>query len=633
MTAVAQRSAAPSKLGYRPALDGLRAISVLAVVMYHGDVSWLPGGFLGVEVFFVVSGFLITSLMVEERILTKTVDLKQFWIRRARRLLPAMYLLLAVVSVAALLVWRDASGRMAGDVIAALTYVSNWWQIHLNDSYFAAAGRPPLLKHLWSLAVEEQFYLIFPPLFALAWVRFGRRRTRTGLIVLALASAIEMAILYTPGKDPSRVYFGTDTRACGMLLGAALAVSWAPWRSNGRAAKSATNALDVAGVAGLGLILLFITQVNEFDSFIYRGGFLLLDLLCLVVIAVMVHPAARSSKLLAVAPLVWIGKRSYSIYLWHWPIFQVTRPDIDIPLSGLPLLVLRLGLTVGAAELSYRYVEQPLRKGALSAWWRNLQSADGADRQLLARKGLAVATTFSVLVGVIGLGLWAAAASPDRTRLETAAIAESGLVPSANPNDDPSAPDAGVATSTTAAPTTTSTIVTTTSLGASATVAPVPTTAAIVQTATNAVAVGDSVLLGAKGALLSAMPGIRIDAKVARQFNSLLSVASWYVSQGYVQGPLVVHLGTNGTFTDGDLDQLVKAAGDRKLILVNAKVNRPWQDLVNGRIQSASERHPGITVIDWHSEASAHPEWFVGDGTHLRPAGAAALADLIRQAL
>ncbi len=186
-------ASAPPKLGYRPSLDGLRAVSVMAVVLYHAGVSWMPGGFLGVEVFFVVSGFLITALLIDERHHSGAISLRQFWIRRARRLLPALYLLLAVVSVASMLVYRDAAGRMGGDVLAALFYVSNWWQIYLSESYFAQAGRPPLLQHLWSLAIEEQFYLVFPPLFALGLARRGRKVTRWVLIGLALASSAWMA--------------------------------------------------------------------------------------------------------------------------------------------------------------------------------------------------------------------------------------------------------------------------------------------------------------------------------------------------------------------------------------------------------------------------------------------------------
>ncbi|MFM7070100.1 MAG: acyltransferase family protein, partial [Actinomycetes bacterium] len=370
------------------------------------------------------------------------------------------------------------------------------------------------------------------------------------------------------------------------------------------------------------------TQVNEFDSFIYLGGFLLLDLVCIVVIAVMVHPSSRVAAVMSVAPLVWIGKRSYSLYLWHWPIFQITRPDIDVPLRGLPLLVLRLALTFGAAELSYRYVETPLRKGALGAWWRSVRSGAGEDQQVAVRRGLAVGASFVLLVAVLGVGLEAAASSPDRARREAAALAGSGLVPTATPGDDPNAPDAAALAPPTT-PTTVASVSSTSTTVAATTTAPLGPG----QTATNAVAVGDSVMLGAKSKLLAAMPGIRVDAKVARQFTSVLSVASWYVQQGYVQGPLIVHLGTNGTFTDNDLDRLVNAAGGRRLILVNSKVNRPWQELVNRRIAGVAARHPGVVVVDWHAKAVQHPEWFVGDGTHLSSEGAAAFAEMIRSAL
>ena len=395
---------APPKLGYRPSLDGLRAVSVMAVVLYHAGVSWMPGGFLGVEVFFVVSGFLITALLIDERHHSGAISLRQFWIRRARRLLPALYLLLAVVSVASMLVYRDAAGRMGGDVLAALFYVSNWWQIYLSESYFAQAGRPPLLQHLWSLAIEEQFYLVFPPLFALALARRGRKVTRWVLIGLALASSAWMAIRFEEFTDPSNVYYSTFTRASGLLLGAVLALSWAPWRTRGRAAPGAGTALNVTGVLGLAIIAWFFTRVNAFDPFIYRGGFLLLDIVCVVVIAVLVHPTAGLSTALGWAPLQWIGQRSYSIYLWHWPIFMVTRPELDLPFTGWPVFVLRMGLTFGAAEVSYRYVEQPLRKGAVGDWWRGIRTSTGEQHAALVRRGMIVGGTSLGLVLLHRLG-------------------------------------------------------------------------------------------------------------------------------------------------------------------------------------------------------------------------------------
>lgn len=611
MAVATRRSSAPPKLGYRPSLDGLRAIAVTAVVLYHADVSWMPGGFLGVEVFFVVSGFLITALLIDERHHTGAISLRQFWIRRARRLLPALYLLLAVVSVASLIVYRDAAGRMGGDVLAALLYVSNWWQIYLNESYFAQAGRPPLLQHLWSLAIEEQFYVVFPALFALAMRRLGRNRTAWVLGLAALASSAWMAFRFEEFTDPSAVYYSTFTRASGLLAGALLALVWAPWRTRGRAAASAGVALDGAGIAGLLIIGWFFVRVNAFDAFIYRGGFLLLDVICVVVIAVLVHPASRLHVVLGLPPLKWVGLRSYSIYLWHWPIFMVTRPELDLPFTGWPVFVLRVGLTVAAAEMSYRYVEQPLRAGALGNWWRSMRSSTGEARAAYVRQFTIVGGSSLALIALIGLGLQQAASSPDREKiaLEAAAV-----------------PDvADASTTTTAAPSTTTTV----GVGQPASV----TVPGVAQTATDAVAVGDSVMLGSQGALRTAMPGITVSAKVGRQFDTLLQVVQWFVSEGKAPGPIIVHAGTNGTFSDADIDRLFEIVGDRHVLLVNAKVERPWQDLVNQRLAAAADRHSNATLVDWHGLSENHPEWFAPDGAHLRPAGAEAYADLIRRNL
>ena len=625
------RPTAPRKLGYQPSLDGLRALSVTAVILYHAGVSWMPGGFLGVEIFFVVSGFLITALLLEERSTNGVVDLRQFWIRRARRLLPALYLLLAVVSVASLLVYDDAAGRLGGDVLAALAYVFNWWQIFLDESYFAQAGRPPLLQHLWSLAVEEQFYLIFPPIFALGLVKIGHVKTRWAVLATGLASALLMAVLFQEGKDTSFIYYATFTRLSGLLLGVFLAMAWTPWRSTQTAARRAGPVLDGIGVIGLVLIVWFVTRVNAFDPFVYRGGLLLLDVVTITVIAVLVHPAARLSKVLAWGPLVWIGVRSYSLYLWHWPIFMVTRPGLDVPLDSVALFVFRIALTVGAAELSFRFVETPLRKGALGRWYSDLQTSDGARRRALARRGLSVGAVFAVLVVLIGTGLYRASTSADRDEIELAAMGEAAAdlagMP-VDPDDDPSAPVTTDTTTTTT--TTTAAPATTAEPGATTTTAAPTTTAPAPPNQTNAVAVGDSVMLGAQSALAAAMPGIRVDAKVGRQFTAVSDVVGWYASEGLIPGPLVVHAGTNGTFSDADLDRMMERAGDRKVLLVNAKVARPWEGLVNQRLAAAAERHPNAVLVDWHSLATAHPEWFAADGAHLRPDGARAFAELIR---
>jgi len=627
-------SRAQGKLGYQPSLDGLRAISVLAVILYHADMRWVPGGFLGVEVFFVVSGFLITALLVEERHHNGSVSLRSFWARRARRLLPALYVLLIVVPVTMLLFFRDAAGRLGGDVLAALFYVSNWWQIFLDESYFAQAGRPPVLRHLWSLAVEEQFYIIFPIVFVWMLSRHGRDRTRNVLVAVAVLSALWMAWLYSPDVDPSRVYFGTDTRLSGLLLGAVLALVWTPWRSRARPSKAAGPMLEVAGVAALAWLVWFFHRVNEFDPFVYRGGFLLLDVCCVILIAVLVHPSTRLDRLLSWGPLVWVGVRSYSIYLWHWPIFMVTRPDLDLPFRGLPVLVLRIVLTLAAAELSYRFVEQPVRNGTFGHFLRELRDSTGDQRarmqQALFVRGGAVAA----VVLLVGVGLWGAATSKDRARLELevsgAPALESGPV-TTNPSV--------VATSTVAA--SASDAAGDNASGnpgaevAGATTVPgAPTTLpAVKATPTDAVAVGDSVMLGASDALHRAMPGLRIDAKVARQFDTLASAAVWYKTSGNLPGTIIVNVGNNGIPQEEDIESMVVALGDRKVILVNAMVERPWEATANDRTTAVAKRHRNVVLADWYSLATKHPDWFVADGTHLRPDGARAYAELIRSKL
>ena len=458
--------------------------------------------------------------------------------------------------------------------------------------------------------------------------------------------------MFEPYTYPSRVYYGTDTRIAGLLGGAVLALSWAPWRSRIPAARSAARVLDTAGVLGLVVIGWFLLRVNEFDPFIYRGGFLALDIACIVVIAVLVHPAAKLSKFLAWSPCVWIGLRSYAIYLWHWPIFVVTRPELDVPFTGFPVFALRMVLTFGAAELSYRFVEVPVRNGVLNHWWRDLKGSSGPQRTRLLRRGMTIGTTFLLLLVMITVGLRAASSSSQRDELELAALAAPALNDPGSPVEGASRPSsqtggsetadgsAGPSTIPTATtipgvPTTSSTP-TTTALGSSPTgVAPPPVTEPVADPAAlaNVVAVGDSVLLGASPSVSAAIPGVRIDAKVGRQFNDLLGVVGWYEREGLIPSTLVVHAGTNGTFSDEDMDQLFKIAGDRKVVLVNAKVGRPWQELVNQRISAAADRHPNAVLVDWFGLASQHPEWFANDGTHLRPDGAAAFAELIRSNL
>jgi len=390
-----------ARLPYSPALDGLRALAVIAVLIYHAGLHWLPGGFLGVEIFFTISGYLITSLLLSEWRESDRINLGQFWLRRARRLLPALFLVVVCSLVFAVLFLPDEVARLRADALASFAYVTNWYMIFSQQSYFEAVGRPSLLRHLWSLAVEEQFYLIWPLVFVLTMTRFRKRTVLVGVAVAALISLALMAVLYAPGADPSRVYYGTDTRASGILIGVALAFVWTPGKSQGRRIDKLP--FDLIGVLALGALVLCCLLISEFDDFLYRGGFVLTALSTAVLIAAVVHPRGkRIAAVLGSSALVWIGLRSYGIYLWHWPVFMLTRPQLDVSLDGPALLAVRLGLTLALAVLSYHLLETPIRTGALGRSWRALQQAEGPQRRQLGLRWAGAATmlvVFSIILG------------------------------------------------------------------------------------------------------------------------------------------------------------------------------------------------------------------------------------------
>ncbi len=598
---------------YMPGLDGLRAFAVTGVLLYHADLNWIPGGFLGVDVFFVISGYLITSLLLAEFRNKGRIGLGQFYLRRARRLLPALFLLLGVVGLFAVVFLPDEVTKLRGDVVAALLYGTNWWQIFRNVSYFEAVGRPPLLQHLWSLAVEEQFYLIWPLLLTGMFKLWnGRRRPMllATLAMIAVSSALMIGLSISRGypldHDPSRVYYGTDTRAFTMLIGAVLAMVWAPWRLSEKTTRGGRLVLDAVGLIGvLGLAWMFL-NVSEFSNNLYRGGFLLCSVLAAMVIAVTVHPAADLSRyFLGLKPMRWIGERSYGIYLWHWPVFMITRPTLDISLTGTPNLILRLSVTVALAELSFRYVEQPIRQGALGRWFTALRTSKGPDRV-----GMAART--AVIGGCLTLGV---------------VLVAVGLV-----NGQPAAIPPGLDTKAASAQTT---ITSTPATPASTVPGAVPP--ANQPPATPGVppvfAIGDSVMLGAISAFQQRFgPEIAVDAAVSRQFGTAIDILRGLKSSGRLAETVVVHLGTNGVITQGHMDAIMDILKDRKrVVFVNLKVPRRWEQIDNDVIASNVAKYPNTVLLDWHNLGGAHPEYFYEDGIHLRPVGARAYAELIKQ--
>jgi peptidoglycan/LPS O-acetylase OafA/YrhL len=612
-------------LPYLPGLDGLRALSVLAVVGYHAELSGLSGGFLGVEVFFVLSGYLITALLLVEREDRGWIDLGAFWRRRARRLLPAVAVMLAAVSAGALLFWRDALDQLRGDLVAAVFYVSNWWQIVEDRSYFESTGRPPMLQHLWSLAVEEQFYVLFPLVLALglAAARHRHRAVSVGFVAVALASAWWMAILHEPYTDPSRVYYGTDTRLSGLLLGAALAFVVVPG-PGGRSDRTTRTATDALGLAGLAVLAWAFVSINEFDPFVYQGGFVLVDAATLAVIVAVARTDGRLGRLLGTEPLRWVGTRSYAIYLWHWPVVVVTRPELDVPLDGAPLLALRVALTLILAEASYRFVEHPIRTGELQLWRprRIMHARPGRIRYALPVVAVATLPVIAVVAGVGG----------DRTGaaddVELVAAAPTTATPSTVPSPpaDPmpataaARPDGtAVDAATTGEPPTTTAA--TSAAAPAATPGPPPTVLAL----------GDSVMLGARPALEAAIPGVVVDAGVARQLGDGAASLRWWMSETDGFDVVVVHLGTNGAFGDDQLDELVAAARPAEVVLLEASAPRPWIPLVNERLASGAERHDA-ELVRWRDavDAAGGTE---SDGIHLPPSAAAAYASVVADAV
>jgi peptidoglycan/LPS O-acetylase OafA/YrhL len=624
-----------------PGLDGLRAIAVLAVIAYHLEIGWAPGGLLGVGIFFTLSGYLITDILLAH-MARRDMRLVDFWLGRARRLLPALFVMLAVVVAWVTIFGPAQPTRFRDAVIAAALYVNNWQLIFQHVSYFARFGAPEPLGHLWSLSIEEQFY-IFWPFLLLGGVRLVKERpgapagTRPGLALLTLAmaaaSAIAMAVLYHPSFDPSRVYDGTDTRAFELLGGCALAMVWPSRKLVPKIAPGARNLLDGAGMLGLLAIALLIWRTDQYSAFIYHGGLVLLTIATAVVVAVVAHPASRLGPLLGWGPLRWIGIRSYGIYLWHFPIIVLTAPS---GAHGQSLVrdVLQVGATFGVAALSWHFVEEPVRHGALGRLWMRARAARRLP-DAISRRGWAVAGGLALLLLVAGVGLAGAALNP---------AAESSLA-------------AGGLSAT--------------ELKRSRVIAIRRATEAAEssdRTSCKAVVhIGDSTSEGLTSAEYLPPPNERIDAQYARvgagtshfsisgarsieeryegEPNAYESALAWK-EEGF-RGCWVFALGTNDAadvFVGskvGDVERIEKmmsVAGREPVLWVNVKSlvpsgpyaapnMREWDEDLAGECS----RYPNMRIYDWAS--GVKDAWFIDDGIHFNSPGYAARSRLIAEAL
>ncbi len=414
---------------YMPGLDGLRAIAVLAVIAFHEQFSWAPGGLLGVALFFTLSGYLITDLLLSRWLATGRAHLANFWVRRARRLLPALFVMLAIVTAWVTLLDRVRLADLRGAVAAAATYSSNWYLIVQGQSYFSRFAPPQPLDHLWSLAVEEQFYLIWPWLLLAGMYFIRRRRTASAIrwlalptLALAAGSAVLMWVLYHPAVDPTRVYEGTDTRACGLLIGAALAMVWSS-RTAGQARRTVARVLDVPAVLGLAVIAVMIWRVGQYSTFLYHGGLVVLGFATAAVLAASACPGSLVGAALSWRPLRWIGVRSYGIYLWHYPVIVLTTPANSG--EDLPRAVWQIAASVAIAALSWKFVEEPVRHGAIERAWRRLRNRDLAGLGV-PKLAAASGATGIVLVACAGLGgMVAVPAASSAAALGTGALSDS----------------------------------------------------------------------------------------------------------------------------------------------------------------------------------------------------------------
>ncbi|HSR94905.1 MAG TPA: acyltransferase family protein [Solirubrobacterales bacterium] len=614
---------------YMPGLDGLRAVAVLGVIFYHLKFGWAEGGLLGVGVFFTLSGYLITDILLNQ-VNGGGIRLKSFWLARARRLLPGLFAMLTVVMAWVTLIGPHQPPDFRTAALSAAAYFNNWWLVFHHVSYFARFAPPSPLNHLWSLSVEEQFYILWPFLLMLGLRFVPDARHATGVrprlalatLVAALCSGVLMAILYHPSLDPSRVYYGTDTRAQELLAGAALAMLWPSRRLHSRIAPRARWTVEAAGVLGLVGIGVMFWRTNEFSPFLYRGGFALLALASVLAVASLAHPASRLGPVLGCRPMRWIGQRSYGIYLWALPIIVLTTPA-SAHRPDLLRAALQVAAIMTVAELSWRYLENPVRHGALGRLWTQWRAGRWRPATL-TRPAWAVVTVSAVVAAVALAGLAGVGVSNEPSAIGAETVART--VTARNPRH-----------------------------------APLATSCKAV------VHIGDSTSEGLVSENYLPDPRQRISAQYARvgattqhfeisgarsiyeRFEGLPNaqeVAEAWKNEGF-RGCWVLALGTNeaanvavgSSFTyDDRIDSMMSTIGEEPVLWVNVKslvANGPYAESNmkqwDEALLHACDRYPYMRIYDWASDVK--DAWFIPDGIHFTSPGYAARSRLIADAL
>jgi peptidoglycan/LPS O-acetylase OafA/YrhL len=574
---------------YIPAIDGLRAVAVLAVILYHLGFSWIPGGFLGVDLFFVISGYVITRLLLDSIQRSGGLDLRAFYLARAKRLLPPL-VFMVVVTLTFISLWApDTTKRFLIDTPFALFGGMNWWLVFRDLDYFEAIGRPPLLQHTWSLAVEAQFYLVWPLLLLAVLKKFGKKKIPGAALLIAAISGITLLIVSleldaNSASEVSHIYFGTDTHSIGLFLGAALAVSWAPMNFETSVSKKAQDFIDGIGIFGFVGILGTFLFIKESDPTLYRLAFPLAGIFGAAIICSIVHPASRVAPFLSNKVLLWIGERSYAIYLWHWVIFQVTRPSVDLEGRTWALYLLRILIVFALADISLRLVELPIRSGAVSYWFKGMKyrTKRVRVRQQIAVALLSVVTITSIsVISVHAISVASKDAAALKKALDTS-------------QEEPIAID---------------------------------------DNTTGLWVTGDSVILGIRYELNSRTAISLINARVGRQASELIDVLTRDVA-AMKDSTVIFNLGNNNVLTSAQVESIFELVKNQpKIIVVNTAVPRPWKDSNNELIATVASKYPQVKLVDWNQISADHPEYFAPDGVHLVPTGVIAYVDSIEQYL
>jgi peptidoglycan/LPS O-acetylase OafA/YrhL len=586
----------PKKRGitHIPAIDGLRAVAVIAVMLYHLGFSWIPGGFLGVDLFFVISGYVITRLLLDSIQQSGGLDLRAFYKARVRRLLPP--LLLMIFGTALFVgVWApETSRRLVSDAPFSIFGGMNWWLVFRHTDYFEAIGRPPLLQHTWSLAVEAQFYLVWPLVLLLILKQFGKKRIPGAALFIAAVSGITLFIVSlsldaSSSSQVSHVYFGTDTHSIGLFLGAALAVSWIPQNLKSEVSQRAQDFVDGIGVIGfIGIIGAFLL-INETDATLYRLAFPLAGLFGCAILTSIVHPASRFAPLLRSKVLVWIGERSYAIYLWHWIVFQLTRPSVDLAGQEWALYTVRFLIVLALADISLRWVELPVRTGAVESWFRGMKYR---TKKVRLRQKTTVAASLILILSATALISANAISISDKAKSNL----EKELTQEISPSDNPQ-----------------------------------PIISNSVQP--SLWVTGDSVILGIRYELGDQRSIGLINARVGRQASELLEVIK-HDKLSVGDSPVIFDLGNNNALTRQQVSDIFAEVKDQpKIIVVNTAVPRPWRQANNQLIAEYAALNSKAQIVDWANISKDHPEYFAPDGVHLKPAGIRVYVAAIIEAL